>query len=217
MEYKARERYQSRKIVETYDAERFTSFKGRLVDNREKSLIRKALRFVNLNPPALILDIPCGTGRLSVHLASEGFRIRAVDLSPEMVRYTLQKAKKVHLEKKIIADVGDAENLPYSDNSFDACISLRLFGHTPPDNRVAILKELSRVTRQYLVLAYCNKNCLQYFLRKKRRERKKNEWYLSTYECIEKELKITRLKKLRCFSLLMGFSETTIVLAKKTR
>jgi len=214
MEYKARKRYQSKEVVRAYDAQRFTTFKGRFIDRREKFLIRKALKYANVNPPAIILDIPCGTGRVSVQLAKESFRIKGVDLSSEMVSYAQQKAKQLHLENDIVVEVGDAENLSYPDNSFDTCISLRLFGHTPPNNRIRILQELRRVTKKYLVLTYYTKNCLQYFLRKRRRMRGV-EWHPVVYKRIEEELKIVGLEKVRYFHLLRRISETIVVLAKK--
>ncbi len=216
MEYRARKGYQSKEVVRAYDAQRFTTLKGRFVDKREKFLMRRALKYANVNPPATILDIPCGTGRLSVQLAKEGFRIKGIDLSSEMVSYAQQKAKQLHLEDNIAVEVGDAENLSYPDNSFDACISLRLFGHTPPNNRIRILQELRGVTKKYLVVTYYTKNCLQYFSRKRRRMRGV-EWYPVVYKRIGEELKIAGLEKVKYFPLLRGISETIIVLARKIK
>lgn len=217
MDYKARKAYQNKEVVETYDAKRFTTFKGQIVDKKEKSLVERALKYANINPPATIIDIPCGTGRVLVHLASKGFRIKGVDLSPETVSHAQQKAKRLHLEDNIAVEVGDAENLSYPDNSFDACISLRLFGHTPPDSRIRILQELRQITKRYLVLAYYTKNCVQYFLRRRRRKIRSIEWYPITHKRIEEELKMVGLEKVRYFRLLKGISETIIVLAKKIK
>lgn len=215
MKYRAREVYQNRDTVRTYDIARFATFKGRLVDKREKYLIYRALRYAGVNPPAVILDVPCGTGRLSIYLAQKGFKVRGTDLSPEMIALTREKLKDQKLTEKIMVEVEDAESLSYPSNSFDAAVCLRLFGHTPPQVRKKILRELNRIIKRYLVLMYSHKNCLQGFLRKKSRSKKRIEWHPVTYKQIEEELDIAGLEKVKCFFLLPGISETVMVLAKK--
>ena len=48
----------------------------------EADFIQRALR---LAPPAAILDVPCGSGRLAIDLASRGFTATGVDLSPQFL------------------------------------------------------------------------------------------------------------------------------------
>lgn len=180
----------------------------------ELRLICKALKFARIIPPATILDVPCGTGRLSIHLSQKGFRVRAMDISLEMILYAKEKIKAFNLINEVMLEVGNAEFLPYPDNSFDVCVSLRLFGHTPPKARKKILRELKRTAKKYLVLVYYNKNCLQNFLRKRQRARNQIGWHPISYKQIEEELKETGLKNIKCFPLLLGISETTVILAK---
>jgi SAM-dependent methyltransferase len=45
-------------------------------------------------PGAHILDVPCGTGRLSVPLAERGFRVTGVDISAELLGDAEQAARK---------------------------------------------------------------------------------------------------------------------------
>ncbi len=117
-----------------------------------------------------------------------------------MVFYTKKKIISLDLSNTIEVEVGNAEFLSYPDESFDACVSLRLFGHTPQEIRIKILKELKRVVKKYLILVYYHKNCLQYFIRAQKRRRKKLEWHPVTYKQIEEELKITGLKKVKILS-----------------
>src|SRR3989344_8317006 len=71
-----------------------------------------------------ILDIGAGTGRLSVLLANRGARVTALDVSPKM----LEKIKKAkNQEIKIV--IGDAENLPFADNTFDIVVAAFLIVH----------------------------------------------------------------------------------------
>jgi len=107
----------------------------------------------------------------------------------------------------------DAEELTYSENSFDACVSLRLFGHVPENNRKKIIFELKRVTRGILILTYYHKNCIQNLIRKK--QRRTTEWHPVTYRQIDEELKQCGLTRVKFMPLLPGISETVVVIARK--
>jgi len=217
MEYKAKKAYQDKDTVSKYDKERFRNLKGFLVHKRELNLICKTLSFAKITPPAAILDIPCGTGRLSIYLGQKGFKVKSADISKEMLAYTGEKIKTLNLTDKVTAETGDIESLPYQDNSFDVCISLRLFGHIPTEVRRKALQELKRITREYLILIYYHKNCLQNFLRRKRRYNQKVEWHPVTYKQMEEEMESAGLEIIKCFPLLKGISETIAVLAKKKK
>jgi len=215
MEYRAKKAYQNKDVVFKYNEERFKSLKGSLVNKRELSLIHKALSYAGIVPPSKIIDTPCGTGRLAIILAQEGFEVRGVDLSLQMISYTKEKIKNLNLANKITVEVGNAESLPYQEGIFDACVCLRLLGHTPFEARRKILAEFKRVVKKNLILVYYHKNCLQHFLRKHQRKKNKIAWHPVTYKEIEKELKSIGLEKIRYFHLFMGISETIVVLAKK--
>jgi ubiquinone/menaquinone biosynthesis C-methylase UbiE len=76
-----------------------------------------------------ILDVGAGSGRLSLRLANEGAQLTALDLSQKM----LDKLQSKNSKLKIV--VGDAENLPFEDESFDVVMATFLIVH---------LKDLSR-------------------------------------------------------------------------
>jgi SAM-dependent methyltransferase len=59
-------------------------------------------------PPVEVLDLGCGTGSLSLLLASGGYRVTAVDLSPRMVE--LARRKLAGHDVRVL--VGDAADLP---------------------------------------------------------------------------------------------------------
>lgn len=44
-----------------------------------------------------ILDIACGTGRLTIPLAERGFDITGLDITPEMLEFAKQKAKRLNV------------------------------------------------------------------------------------------------------------------------
>jgi len=62
------------------------------------------------DPPADVLDLGCGTGSLSVLLARRGFRVTAVDLSPNMVEHARRKLTAANLDARVL--VADASDLP---------------------------------------------------------------------------------------------------------
>lgn len=217
MGYRAKKVYQDKNVVSTYDQQRFESLKGYFTHKRELSLIYKALHYASIIPPATltVLDTPCGSGRLTSYLVQKGFDVKGLDISFQMVRYTKEKLTQCNVRDKGIVCQGDTEYLPFQDNTFEACISLRLFGHTPPNVRKAILHELKRASKKYLILAYYNKHCLQHFLRKGQRLKKQIEWHAVTFKQIHQELEEAGLEKIKYFSLLPGISETVVVLARK--
>jgi ubiquinone/menaquinone biosynthesis C-methylase UbiE len=89
-----------------------------------------------LKPHGNILDAGCGVGLLGEFLPNE--QLWGVDISQKMV----ERAKK-HIHK---VQIGDVEDLPYTDNSFD-CIFARSVVHHLPHPEVGV-RELIRVLKQ---------------------------------------------------------------------
>jgi 2-polyprenyl-3-methyl-5-hydroxy-6-metoxy-1,4-benzoquinol methylase len=115
----------------------------RLVD-RAFSLIPKAHR---------VLDVPCGGGRVTVHLAKQGYNLSSADLSEAMLNLTRESVARNGLNCP--AERQDIEKLTYADRAFDTVVSFRLFHHFPnPEIRQRTVTELSRVARQYVALSY---------------------------------------------------------------
>jgi len=65
-----------------------------------------------------ILDVGAGTGRLAMRLSRLGAKITALDISSEMLGVLRTKSQNL-----IETVLGDAEDLPFPDNSFDIVIS----------------------------------------------------------------------------------------------
>ena len=112
-------------------------------------------------------------------------------------------------------EIGDGELLPYRSNSFDVSVSLRLFGHLPSLHRCNVLKELRRVSKQAVVVAYYHRNTLQETLRRIRRRQKNIAWHPVVLKEIDQELFSVGLKRMRTYFLLPFVSETIVILAKK--
>ena len=72
-------------------------------------------------PNESILDIATGTGWTARRLAERGAKITGIDYSEELVIAAREIAKNRGLD--ITFDVGDAHQLPYPDENFDAVVS----------------------------------------------------------------------------------------------
>ena len=57
---------------------------------------------LNVDAGASILDIPCGTGRHSIELAKQGFRLTSVDISAEFLDGLKKKVEEQQLAIEII-------------------------------------------------------------------------------------------------------------------
>jgi SAM-dependent methyltransferase len=85
-----------------------------------------------------VLDLACGTGRVSADLTSRGYEVFAVDSSAEMLRETRARASMPVAQ-------GDAFALPLANASFDAVVALRLVFHFADPG--PLLREMSRLVR----------------------------------------------------------------------
>ncbi len=82
---------------------------------------KKVVNIVKKNNPDTILDIATGTGDLAINLAeTNATKIIGLDISSGMLEIGKEKIKKKNLESKIDMILGDSENMPFKDNSFDA-------------------------------------------------------------------------------------------------
>lgn len=90
-------------------------------------------------PSDYILDLAAGTGASSVAIARSGARVVACDLSAGMI----EVGRARHPEVDFVQ--GDAMNLPFEDNTFDA-VTISYGLRNVPDPKRA-LEEMSRVTR----------------------------------------------------------------------
>lgn len=96
--------------------------------------------------PQEVLDVATGTGDLAITI-EKGTQAKVIglDLSQQMLNVGVIKIKKLNLDGKISMQKGDAENLPFEDNRFDA-VSVA-FGVRNFENLTKGLAELRRVVK----------------------------------------------------------------------
>lgn len=141
------EHYKDIETARAYDRERFTSVAGRVFNHLERSIIRRA--FADLPGEAVILDVPCGTGRLAEALVTAGHRVCGVDISPAMLEVAREKMT-AHADR-FESVVHDAKRLPDLGRSFDAALCARVLMHFPLAEQISFLRGVASVSRGRVV------------------------------------------------------------------
>ncbi|MFE1550349.1 class I SAM-dependent methyltransferase [Streptomyces sp. NPDC058718] len=90
------------------------------------------------------LDLGCGPGRNALHLASLGFDVTAIDLSPTAIAWAEERAREAGAENVRFV-CGDAFSSPALDGPYDLVYDSGCFHHLPPHRRVSYLALLDRV------------------------------------------------------------------------
>jgi SAM-dependent methyltransferase len=113
-------------------------------------LIRDAACF---GPGSRVLDVACGPGLVTLHLAEAADHVTGLDLTPAM----LDKARELQRQRGLANlswDLGRADALPYPDASFDAVVTRFSFHHLLDPARA--LSEMIRVCRPGGLVVVCD-------------------------------------------------------------
>jgi len=145
--FPARTGYQDKRTAAEYDEFRLRTWRRRLFHRMELRAIARAA--ATLPSDSRVLDMPCGTGRAIASLVTRCRSVVGADISGEMIEIARARFEGVPNIEWVQAD---ALALPFADDEFDCVFSLRFFGHTPPDVRLAAMKEMARVTRDRVAL-----------------------------------------------------------------
>jgi ubiquinone/menaquinone biosynthesis C-methylase UbiE len=119
------------------DAGSYSKYVRRILHSkREKTawqeIFKEVLGKENLN----ILDVGTGPGIVAFLLAELGHDVTGVNLSEEMLRNAIENAARFNIRVKF--KQGDAENLPFADESLDAVVSKDVLWTLPnPEKAIA--------------------------------------------------------------------------------
>ena len=98
---------------------------------------------VGISPGQDVLDVATGTGNIALRAAAAGAQVTGLDLTPELFATARRRAAEQNLAVDWVE--GDAEELPYEDESYDRVLSA--FGVQFAPRHEVVARELARVTR----------------------------------------------------------------------
>ena len=157
-----------------------------------------------------IIDVPCGDGRFSSILGQANL-LASADYDPDMVLATQVKHENLVLGRLLIADI---TSLPFASDSADLTFSMRLLHHIPESKtRIAVLKELARVSRTWVAVSFYRKECLRYI--RKRALRKKISGHPIWVKSFCDEAAQCKLELIEKTPRFFGLNSQTLVLFRK--
>lgn len=114
----------------------------RLIGFPERLLFKGGRQWVCSQARGDVLEIALGTGRNLPHYP-QGVRLTGIELSPAMLEVARQRAGDLGIQANLRE--GDAQSLPFADESFDTVVSTLSLCTIPDDRRA--LAEAARVLR----------------------------------------------------------------------
>ena len=106
--------------------------------------LQQIVALVQQQTPSYVLDVGCGAGHTSVAVAPYSPQVVALDLTPAMLEQVSRLATEQNIGN-IETRLGDIEQLPFEENTFD-CLVSRYSAHHWADPQTA-LHECRRVLK----------------------------------------------------------------------
>jgi SAM-dependent methyltransferase len=108
----------------------------------EADFIQRTLR---VHPPARVLDVPCGNGRLALEMARRGYRMTGVDLAEAYVREATARAAEERLPA--VFEQRDMRDLPWPGEFEGAFCFGNSLGYLDDQGNTAFLEAVARALR----------------------------------------------------------------------
>jgi len=211
--------YQSVDVANRYDNKRFKESQRKQLLNRQlMTALTGVLNYIRTNGCRIdsLFDMPCGTGRAFSTFLNKGIRFIGADISKEMM---LQSRLTPNCKDLTLVQC-DGARAPFKDDSFDVITSLRfLTTFIPKEARAPIFKEMSRVSRGWVIIECRHENILSImgewiFQNLMRRPPRFN--YFSR-DAIKRELEKAGIKLERVFCPYGLFSNKWLLLGRVAR
>lgn len=110
----------------------------------DREALAKLVEIAEPNKSDRVLDVASGTGHVGLEFAPHVQEVVLHDLSEGMLAQAAEEAAARGM-KNVQTRIGDAENLPFEDGTFDL-VTCRLAGHHFPD-QARFFKEAARVLK----------------------------------------------------------------------
>jgi Methylase involved in ubiquinone/menaquinone biosynthesis len=135
------------KLKTTWEAGDFTE-----VAKHIETVAQQFVERLNIQPGMKVLDVACGSGNLAIIAAQKGAKVTGIDIADNLIDSARTRADAAGLNIKF--EVGDAEAMPYEDNSFD--LVMTMFGAMFAPRPEVAASELVRVCRPDGTIAMAN-------------------------------------------------------------
>jgi SAM-dependent methyltransferase len=108
-----------------------------------------------------ILDYGCGAGTLSLYLASKGYSVTGVDISPKAIELANQSAKYINISKVNFTELSKFKK---NKEKYDLIIAIEVIEHVPNDTKMLLDLHMMLKKRGYLYLTTPSLNAPLYRL-----------------------------------------------------
>lgn len=127
-----------------WDGDRKYGYGGYHYDGRWKAVAEKIVNHYNLTSGQSILDVGCGKAYLLYEISQlvPGLQIKGIDIS----NYALENAKE---EIKDCLQYGQAQDIPFEENSFDLVLSLTTLHNLKVFDLKKAIQEIERVSKKH--------------------------------------------------------------------
>ena len=109
-------------------------------------LTKRTAELCGLKEGMNVLDVSSGRGTQAIYYAGTfGVNVTGLDISEEMIKTATERSAASGVGEKVKFILGDSQNLPFSDNTFDVVINECAVGI--PDDSQKVLNEMLRVVK----------------------------------------------------------------------
>ena len=119
---------------------------------------RLAIERLGGDAPLTLIDVGCGGADIPVMLLADAARagrrlhVTAVDERPEVIEAARIARPGIDRVAGLELGVGDGRSLPYADGAFDVAHTSLVLHHLDPQDAVAFLREMARISRRGVVV-----------------------------------------------------------------
>lgn len=160
----------------------------------------------------VVLDAPCGSGKIIRNLLDSGYSVIGLDASREMLSHCPRKEDRLNITQ------GDLRFIPIRNDFFKVIICHRFLHRIPSESRKETLSEVRRVCNQYAIFYFSLDGILPDVVSKMEkllRMGDRGKIYSLSKQAIRKELSNSGWKFLKGRDVIPMISTGYVVLAEK--